>query len=269
MYDAQSRPHGFSAAGDLNPATEETAVFLLDEPGLEAMGERFRARAGDALTYVGNVSCLRIVTEGVVAMTHHEAGLCTAVLSRGQPLAPLARSGRWLTDGAYVDLPFERLGECLGQEAALGLWAKASALSRAAVEAELVCALRHTASRRFARWFLDVLKVKEIGLLTQVQLAELSGLQRTSVCAAMASLQTAGALKVTRGRIKLRSYETLESLACECRWSSDLWLASATASRDCGFRGSGFSASASSSEGTQPWLAEVGASLARPAPCEA
>jgi len=217
MYDAQSCPHGLSAAGDLKPATEEPAAFLLNEPGLEAMGERFRARAGDALTPVGSVSRLRIVTEGVVAMTHHEAGLCTAVLSRGQPFAPLARSGRWLTDGAYVDLPFARLGESLGQEAALGLWARASALSRATVEAELVCALRHTASRRFARWLLAVLKVKEIGLLTQVQLAELSGLQRTSVCAAMASLQTAGALKVTRGRIKLRSCETLESLACECR----------------------------------------------------
>lgn len=269
MYDAHSCPRVLPPAEDPIPATEKTAVFLLSDPGLEAMGDRFGACAGDALTYIGSVSSLRIVTEGVVAMTHHEAGLCTAVLSRGQPLASLARSGRWLTDGAYVDLPFERLVESLGQEAALGLWAMASALSRATVETELVCALRHTASRRFARWLLDVLKVKEIGVLTQVQLAELSGLQRTTVCAAMASLQTAGALKVTRGRIKLRSYEALESLSCECRWSADLWLASATASRDCGVRGSGVYASASSSKGTQLQLAAVGASLARPAPCEA
>ena len=268
MYDAQSRPPVLSQDQEL--ASENAAVFLFtDHPCLEALGEQFRARAGDALNHVGHVSCLRIVTDGVVAMTHDEAGLCTAILSRGQALAPLARSGRWLTDGAYVDLPFERLCESLGPDAALELWAEASVLSRATVETELVCALRHTATRRLARWLLDLLKVKETAVLTQAELAELTGLQRTSVCAAMASLQTAGALNVTRGRIKLRSYETLESLACECRGSSDQWLGCRDARRDLGYRKSGLSSRPSNGEGTRSGAAKDLGSLATQAPCEA
>lgn len=269
MYEVASRPCGLADATALKPAAEKSAVFLLSEPGLEAMGEQVRARAGDALTFVKSVSCLRVVTEGVVAMIHDEAGLCTAVLSRGHPLAPLAGSGRWLTDGAYVDLPFEVLCANLGPDAALRLWARASVLSRATVETELVCALRHTASRRLARWLLDLLKVGETAVLTQAQLAELSGLQRTSVCAAMASLQTAKALKVTRGRIRLRSHEALEGLACECRPTSDLWLASAGAGRDRGSRRTDVPDAWTRSDGLRSGLLLDEAALTTPAHSEA
>jgi hypothetical protein len=219
MDDAQPLSTLLNDAQDFAGRVQKTDVFLLRDLALEQMGEAHKARAGAALPPGRGPFRLRVVTAGVVAMRREGQGLCTAMVGRGQPLAG---SGAWITDGAFVDLSFAQVSEHLGAERALALWEQAAAYSRTAVEVELGCAVRHSAAQRFARWLSQVLGVQNEALLTQAQLAELSGLQRTSVCAAMASLQTKQALKVIRGRIRLRSLQALESQACDCRAPADI-----------------------------------------------
>lgn len=214
MDDAQSRSWLLSKAQDMPVVMQGMDVFLLKDPALERMGEEHKALASAKLTPGHSPAFLRVVTAGVAAITREGEGLCTAMAGRGQPLAA---SGIWITDGAFIDLSFRTVSERLGTDAALALWGRAAAYARMAVEAELVCAIRHSAAQRLARWLSEVLGAQNEASLTQAQLAELSGLQRTSVCAAMASLQAGQALKVMRGRIRLRSFETLQGQACDCR----------------------------------------------------
>lgn len=201
-------------AGDRLPVRRAVMPFDALAPDLEALGVEQVARRGDRLARPMSEPGLRIVTKGVLCLTHGETGLCTALVGEGAPAGP--SGGHWLTDGAFVDISFDTLRERYGGSTALAVWMRASDLSRAAVEAELVCFVRHAASRRFARWLLALMKDADTTVMTQTELARLAGLQRTSVCAAMATLQAGGALKVTRGRIVLQDRAALEREACGC-----------------------------------------------------
>lgn len=195
-------------------AQRTAALFAALVPGLEVLGSEQVARRGDRLPRAPEEAGLRVVTRGVLCLTHGETGLCTAIVGEGSPAG--RSSGQWLTDGAFIDIPFETLRERYGDSTALAVWLRAADLSQAAVEAELVCFVRHAASRRFARWVLALMKGGDTTVMTQTELARLAGLQRTSVCAAMATLQRCGALKVIRGRIVLQDRTALEREACGC-----------------------------------------------------
>jgi hypothetical protein len=201
-------------AGDRLPVRTAVRPFDALAPDLEALGVEQAARRGDRLARPMSEPGLRIVTKGVLCLTHGETGLCTALVGEGAPAGPAG--GHWLTDGAFVDISFDTLRERYGGSTALAVWMRASDLSRAAVESELVCFVRHAASRRFARWLLALMKDADTTVMTQTELARLAGLQRTSVCAAMATLQAGGALKVTRGRIVLQDRAALAREACGC-----------------------------------------------------
>lgn len=197
-------------------ASAQQAVGFLETlaPGLASLGVMQTARRGDPLRLSRSEPGVRLVTRGVLCLTHGESGLCTALVGEGAPAGP--SSGRWLTDGAFTDIAFDALHERFGGPTALAVWRHAADLSRASVEAELVCLVRHAASRRLGRWILALVRDVDTTLITQTELARLAGLQRTSVCAAMSTLQARGALKVTRGRIDLRNRAALEREACRC-----------------------------------------------------
>jgi hypothetical protein len=156
------------------------------------------------------------VSEGVACLTDDGSGLCLAMIGKDRPLGRTG-PGMWLTDGALTEVPFRKIVEVYGPDVALAVCARAAELVRFAVEEELVCAVQHGASQRLARWLQPLLEHDETATLTQTRLAQLSGLQRTSVCAAMATLQLTGALKVARGRIRLQDGDVLNRQACGCR----------------------------------------------------
>jgi CRP-like cAMP-binding protein len=80
------------------------------------------------------------------------------------------------------------------------------------------CNATHPLEARLARWLLrcrDLLRHDEIAL-TQEYLAEMLGVQRTSVSIVAHSLQNAGLIQYRRGHIRIIDLDGLRDSACEC-----------------------------------------------------
>lgn len=167
---------------------------------------------------------LTVILEGLAAVTDPDTGLCLHLAGPGETLGgedtdhsrPV--SGFWMTDGRVLEVMAETLSIALPAEDRLKAVIAGIQASRAAVEAEFVCSIRHAATPRLARWMLRLFDADPGGavMISQANLGVMTGLQRTSVCAAMARLQAAGGLKVVRGRVLLRDRSALASLACNC-----------------------------------------------------
>jgi CRP-like cAMP-binding protein len=84
----------------------------------------------------------------------------------------------------------------------------------------IACQAFHRLEPRLARWLLECRERGELGdelHLTQEFLSIMLGVQRTSVTAALASLEQRGLLRTGRARVRLFDIEGLEAAACECR----------------------------------------------------
>lgn len=82
----------------------------------------------------------------------------------------------------------------------------------------VACNTLHPVERRLCRWLLmtaDRLG-SEIVPLTQEHLAIMLGVQRTTVTAALGTLQQRGSIRTSRGRIELVDSKALKARACEC-----------------------------------------------------
>ena len=96
----------------------------------------------------------------------------------------------------------------------------AYAASRArALGVEASCNARHTALQRLAKWIarLHAAVGEERGIsITQGELADMLGLQRTSVNAACRHLQVRGAIRIRLARLIVLDQEELSEAACDC-----------------------------------------------------
>ena len=84
----------------------------------------------------------------------------------------------------------------------------------------VACNALHTLQSRLARLLLDVRDKGQCGAtlpVTQDALAQMLGVQRTSVALAVASLEKAGVLRRGRGAIEITDAAGLEREACACR----------------------------------------------------
>lgn len=84
----------------------------------------------------------------------------------------------------------------------------------------IACQAFHRLEPRLARWLLECRERGELGdelQLTQEFLSIMLGVQRTSVTAALASLEQRGLLRTGRARVRLCDINGLEAAACECR----------------------------------------------------
>ena len=82
------------------------------------------------------------------------------------------------------------------------------------------CNALHGVEARLSRSVLEALERSREGLalpMTQEALAEMLGVQRTTVTAAVAALQASGALRSTRGVVEVLDRAALEATACVCR----------------------------------------------------
>jgi CRP-like cAMP-binding protein len=80
------------------------------------------------------------------------------------------------------------------------------------------CNAAHTVNARLARWLLrvrDLTGSDRMGL-TQEFLAQMMGVQRTSVSGIASVLQNAGVIRYVRGNIEISDLKGLEAMACEC-----------------------------------------------------
>ena len=82
----------------------------------------------------------------------------------------------------------------------------------------VACNALHSVEARFCRWLLtchDRISTDTIAL-TQEFLADMLGVQRTTVTAVARALQEKGAIRYRRGVVDIVDRGTLETLACEC-----------------------------------------------------
>ncbi len=80
------------------------------------------------------------------------------------------------------------------------------------------CMATHDVEERLCRWMLRARDLAGSDLLpfTQEFLAEMLGVRRTSVSLVAHSLQQAGMIKYSRGKIQIVDLEALQQTACEC-----------------------------------------------------
>ena len=81
-----------------------------------------------------------------------------------------------------------------------------------------VCNRHHTIEERLSRWLLtvqDLTQADEL-LLTQEFLGNMLGVQRTGVTLAARTLQNAGLIRYSRGRITILNRQGLKDVTCEC-----------------------------------------------------
>lgn len=80
------------------------------------------------------------------------------------------------------------------------------------------CNRLHTLEERLARWLLTVrdrIQSNELPL-TQEFISHMLGTRRSGVTVAASTLQEAGMIRYSRGKITILNQENLESTACEC-----------------------------------------------------
>jgi CRP-like cAMP-binding protein len=80
------------------------------------------------------------------------------------------------------------------------------------------CFATHHVEARLCRWMLRARDLSDSDTLsfTQEYLAEMLGVRRTSVTVVAHTLQAAGFIKYSRGRIQILNAEALRDSACEC-----------------------------------------------------
>jgi hypothetical protein len=80
------------------------------------------------------------------------------------------------------------------------------------------CNASHTVEARLARWLLRSrdLSGSDTLLLTQDFLAQMLGVQRSSVSPAANTLQSAGLIRYSRGRVEIANLRGLQDISCEC-----------------------------------------------------
>ena len=91
-------------------------------------------------------------------------------------------------------------------------------LRLAQTQQSAACNALHGAQSRLSRWLLQTSDIigADVVPLTQEFLSQMVGVRRTTVTAIARSLQEAGMIHYTRGRIGISDREKLEQCACEC-----------------------------------------------------
>jgi CRP-like cAMP-binding protein len=82
----------------------------------------------------------------------------------------------------------------------------------------VACIAVHQIEARLCRWLLRARDLSNSDSLpfTQEFLAEMLGVQRSSVSVVAHTLQQAGLIKYSRGRIQIINLEGMQETACEC-----------------------------------------------------
>ena len=95
---------------------------------------------------------------------------------------------------------------------------------------EAACNAMHTCLQRTAKWIARLWRAGASGnvKITQSDMAEITGFQRTSVNAACGALQDRGALRIKRGRVEVIDADMLSRLSCSCDDSGEAGVSTAS-----------------------------------------
>jgi CRP-like cAMP-binding protein len=121
--------------------------------------------------------------------------------------------------GTASTLDVERLRTAANQSAAFRtILIRHEQALFAQAQQSAACNATHSAEARLARLLLRMHDLSEVEILplTQEFLAQMIGVKRNSVSLVAHTLQQAGIIKYSRGRIDITNLEGLKEVACEC-----------------------------------------------------
>lgn len=139
-------------------------------------------------------------------------------LADGDP-APVLQA---VADAEVFEISAKALLGALGRAEADRLMARSAVVRLAEAEGEMACLATHGVGPRLARWLLRLhaLNPQACIVMSQERLAQLLGVQRTSVNAAAHPLQDRNIVRYRRGRISVLDLERLKAAACPCAGST-------------------------------------------------
>ena len=185
---------------------------VLFEPGEEVTTTYFPCRRT-------MVSLLIVTSDGreVEAATIGREGAVGGIVSQGYKPA----YGRAVVQigGEALAIPTSHLDAAkIGSARFSDLFARYADALLAQMMQGVACNALHRADERCARWLLASHDRAGDGVihLTQESLAEMLGVQRTTVTAVTAELQARGLIRAQRGRVQVVDRPGLERAACEC-----------------------------------------------------
>jgi CRP-like cAMP-binding protein len=122
-------------------------------------------------------------------------------------------------EGSAWQIPVAKYRECYkASEALRNAINRYESVIRFQAQQSAGCHAIHTVEARFCRWLLiseDVLGSENVPL-TQEFLSHMLGVRRTSVSLVAHTLQQAGLIQYSRGKIKILDRAAIEETACEC-----------------------------------------------------
>jgi CRP-like cAMP-binding protein len=165
------------------------------------------------------VSLVIVMSDGraVEAATIGHEGAVGGIISSGHKPA----FGRAIVQipGAAYSIPTHRLEGAKQRSPRIGdIFSRYSDLLAAQLMQSAACNALHSIEQRCSRWLLATHDRAGSGVLhlTQESLAEMLGVQRTSVTAVARRLSAKGIIKYARGKIEILDRAALEADACEC-----------------------------------------------------
>ena len=168
--------------------------------------------AASIVTLLSDGTMAEVATVGNEGMLGIEAFLRVGAIATGQTLMQVPD-----TDGEKLSVDdFRR--EVMGGGALHDLIGRYAQVMIAQLMQSTACSVNHDVSQRCARWLLmthDRMHRQDFNLSHEF-LAVMLGVSRPTVSIAAATLQRAGLIKYTYGRVTVRNRKGLEAASCEC-----------------------------------------------------
>jgi len=195
---------------------ETTRALLLDGGDTRALdiGETLHSR--QSVTFV---------LEGMIGKFAPGSKVCVGVVGSGGLMGLEAAVGMEpstssmaLAETRIFEAPASLLVEGLGRARVTDLCMRHALIRLDTLQAEATCNALHLVPQRLAKWLARLHRAnraKEIRL-TQGEIAQLMGVQRTAVNGAVRQLQDASAVRCSRGRIIIQDLDTLTRSSCGC-----------------------------------------------------
>jgi CRP-like cAMP-binding protein len=186
--------------------------------------EQVLFEAGDTIdaTYFPTSAVISIV----VTLSSGQVVEAAMVGRDGVVGASAALDGKIALSRAIVQLSGEAMvcslaglrGAAMQSQSLLSLLIRHEQTLYAQAQQSAACMAAHHVDARLCRWLLRSrdLSQSDTLLFTQEFLAEMLGVNRTSVTVVAHTLQQAGIITYTRGKIRITNLEGLRDAACEC-----------------------------------------------------
>lgn len=203
---------------------DRDALLAVATPFEFPLGHVF-SEAGDLVSHVyfvdsGIISAVAVMQDGRTVETYMvgSEGVTSPVAAAAAVTYSFSRLVAQIPGSAYR-VEATRLRALMHQRPGLyRVVADYAAAGRNELEQSVACNALHRSDRRFAKWLLrchDRVEGDTLHL-TQEYLASMLGSQRTTVNEAAQTLQKAGSITYSRGRVTVTDRTALERAACEC-----------------------------------------------------